>query len=114
MKTLNAIITKAEIQLDGVFLLMSLTLELENGGWVGFGGGRLLFRKGDQYSPTGNNCAGYFITRVMEIARVEEFSELEGKPIRAIFEGKGMCGDKIIGIQDFLKEDKFIPDEIFG
>lgn len=113
MKAINAIITRADIKLDGVFLTMGMTLDLENGGAVGFGGSRLLFNKAEQFSRTGNNCAGFFITRVMTIARAEKFSELKGKPIRAIFEKDAKIGDRIIGIQDFLNNERFIPEEVF-
>lgn len=47
MKAINAIITSADIKLDGVFLTMGMTLDLENGGAVGFGGSRLLFNKAE-------------------------------------------------------------------
>lgn len=49
----------------------------------------------------------------MTIARAEKFSELKGKPIRAIFEKDAKTGDRIIGIQDFLNNERFIPEEVF-
>lgn len=113
MKLVNGIITHADITVDAPFMMMGITLDLENGGGVGFGGGRVLHNTAHGYSKTGNNCAGYFISTVMKLARAKKFSELEGKPIRAIFEKDGLIGDKIIGIQDFLTEDRFIPAEVF-
>ena len=113
MKTLNAIITDVDIRLEGAFLTMGLSLDVEGGGCVVFGSSRLLFRKGDPFSRIGNNCAGFFITKVMEIARAESFSKIKGKPIRAIFERDGMCGDKVMGIQDFLTNETFIPRDVF-
>ena len=113
MKTLNAIITDVDIQFEEAFLTMGLWLDIEGGGCIVFGSSRVLHRRGDQFTRVGTNCAGFFISQIMEIARAEKLSQLKGKPIRAIFERDGMSGDRIIGIQDFLTNATFIPRDVF-
>lgn len=57
------------------------------------------------------NQMGYAIQRIMEIVKTNDWSEVVGKPVRALFERDGRLGDTIIGIGNFLEEDWFVPRE---
>ena len=110
MKAINAIICNADVRLvyDDRFLDFPIELKLASGGGVVFGG-IVLCRSHDDNCDS--NYAGKYICKVFDVVGVNTVSHLKGKPIRAIFEKEGRCGDKIIGIQNFIDYDKyFIPE----
>jgi hypothetical protein len=97
----NAIIAGADIDFGrGVFLDAHLTLKLAGGGYQGFGG-YCLGKKGEH---VWNGYAHAMIQRIMEVAEVEEWSALIGKPVRI----KG-TPDGIVAIGHVLNEDWFEP-----
>ena len=108
MEIKNAIIESATITNDDHGLLTSwLTLDYGGSG-QGFGGFALylpdLFknhRKQDSY-------CGHFIWKVMEIADVNEWGKLKGKPIRVKSEHS-----KVYGIGHFIKDNWFYPEKDF-
>lgn len=105
----NAVIKSYDIQTkDYSCLVMNLELKIEGGQGACFGGFSLGHSrmKLDKNKPW--NVAGYYITRVLTIAGVDSVHDLPGAPIRVIIED-GL----VIGIQNFLTEDKFIPREDF-
>lgn len=116
MKTLNAIIKTVDITNEDYCLMMNIELQLEGGSGVCFGGISLGKPSGtvEQYKKSCPwNIAGYYITRVLKVVGVFSVNALVGQPCRAIFKNDASLGDIIIGIQNFLSEEKFIPREDF-
>lgn len=115
MKLVNAIIERVSFGWDEYGVpTMGIALKTEGGGSVVFGG-RILLSKDAPYRKKrrGLEVAECYIRRVMKIAGVKEFGKLNGSPCRVIFKGDGQLGDRIIGIQEFLGEDRFIPEYDF-
>jgi hypothetical protein len=110
VETKNAIITHATITNDDHGLL-SVWLTLDYGGaGQGFGGYSLYLPKDFlNHDPKGPNYAGHFIWRVMEVAGVNEWSQLIGKTIRVRCEHR-----KVHAIGHIVKDDWFNPSEDFG
>lgn len=107
----NARIESASIRFDrGCFL--SVTLGLNYGGsGQGFGGYVLGAKTGQGAKAEAANregFAGLFIVRVMEIAGVDDWSDLVGKTIRA----EASFSD-VRRIGHILKDDWFSPAEEF-
>ena len=109
MEIQNAIIKGASLSIADHGLLSGWLYLEWDGSAQGFGGWRL-------YGPThwkaGRetvNSAGHWIWRVLEIAGVKEWSELEGQAIRIKAD---MSSVKAIG--HFLKDDWFNPTEEFA
>jgi hypothetical protein len=106
----NAIIESARISADEHGLL-DCWLMLDYGGVCqGFGGWALYLPKDfTHHDPSGPNYAGHFIWRVMEVAGVKEWSQLNGKTIRV-----KCASDKIYAIGHIVKNDWFEPDADFA
>ncbi len=49
----------------------------------------------------------FYVSKVLQVVDVKSIDALVGKPVRAIFENKGKCGDACIGLQHFLKDGVF-------
>jgi len=101
MKEQNAIIKSASITNER---MLSAWISLDYGGMCQSFGGYVLYRDKDDNS----NYAGLFISRVLEIVGVEEWSKLEGKTIRARFDD-----NKVHAIGHIVKDDWFNPSEEF-
>jgi len=110
-KTKNARIESASIRFDrGCFLSVWLGLSYGGGG-QGFGGYVLGAKTNDGIKADAANREGFaalFIVRVMEIAGVDDWSELVGKTIRA-----ESNSSNVRGIGHILKDDWFYPEEEF-
>jgi len=106
----NAVITHATIDIgDRGFL--TVFLQLDYGGLCqGFGGYVLYLPKSFAHHEDSNryNFAGHFLTRVMEIAGVGQWTELKGKTIRA-----KTSWTKVHAIGHIVKDDWFNPSEDF-
>lgn len=111
MKEFNAIIERAEIVIDRGFILsVWLHLELGTGGGQGFGGYSLFLLKSSANHEQSKkaNYAGIFISRVMEIAGVDNWDHLKGKTIRIRKEDNFSSIEEIGHI---VKDDWFNPKE---
>lgn len=106
----NAVITSATIS-NGDHGLLSAWLSLDYGGsGQGFGGYSLYLPNSfKHHDPSGPNYAGHFIWRCMEVAGVSEWSQLEGKTIRARCEHS-----KVHAIGHIVKDDWFNPSADFA
>ena len=103
--TKNAVITSARITNDDHGVLSAwLMLDYGGSGGQGFGGYALYYPRLD----TQANYAGRFIWRVLEIAGVEKWSDLEGRSIRVKAEHS-----KVHAIGHILRDDWFNPSEEF-
>lgn len=123
MKSVNAVIKNYSLRFDDYgSLLLSLTLDLQNGGCVcvldDFKIGSQIpshniYNEGTFGSRRGNIC-GWFLSKVMEVANTTDSNKLVGRPVRAIMENNGGFGDACLGIQHFL-DDKifFIPKLLY-
>ncbi len=95
-------ITKAE------YGVLTMRIGLDYGGsHQAFGGIALHLNKDNKHYNI-RGVAGHFIWRVLEIADVDEVSELKGKCIRV---EQNHCGIRSIG--HILKDDWFCPEEDF-
>lgn len=104
----NAIIESAIITTKDRGLL-SAWLHLDYGGsGQGFGGYALYLPKSYTHHNKNAGYAGHFIWRVMEIAGVENWSDLKGKTIRV-----RAVHDKVIEIGHIVKDDWFNPSDDF-
>lgn len=87
--------------------LLTAFIDLDYGGsGQGFGGYNLYVPK--RKLKDAGNYAGHFIWRVLEIAGVEKWEDLRGKPIRV---DGGHSGIKAIG--HILEDEWFNPAEEF-
>jgi hypothetical protein len=103
----NALIKRAEITTED-YGCVTVWLYLDYGGeGQGFGGYSLYLPKGNKYHSIKSFC-GHFIYRVLEIAGVKKWSELEGKTIRV-----KASNTKVEAIGHILKDDWFCPSEDF-
>lgn len=103
----NAIIESARITSSDHGVL-SLWLMLDYGGMCqGFGGDALYLPKSFKHHKK-EGIAGHYIFRIMEIAGVTEWDNLEGKAIRV----KG-DDSKIEAIGHIVKDDWFSPKNDF-
>lgn len=103
----NAIIEKAVLS-RGDRSILTAWLYLSFGGTSqAFGGYTLYLPKSFKHHEI-QSCAGHFIFRVMEVAGVDNWSDLVGKTIR-------VNGDwnKIIAIGHIVNEDWFNPSKDF-
>ena len=107
LETRNAIITSAEINNDDHGLLTAW-IRLDYGGECqGFGGYGLYLPKDSRYHKL-ESLAGHFIWRVMEIAGVYKWENLEGKTIRV---RQNMS--RVWEIGHIVKYDWFCPSRDF-
>ena len=111
MKTINARIKSHGIRISERYynsLELWLELELE-------GSGGVMFSVWGPWSEEYENMFTYSLKKVLDIADVKSVEDLDGAPIRAIFDAPeddtSMLGRRIIGIQHFLTDEKFIPSE---
>lgn len=109
MKSINAIIKKVTLDAEHYnCITLNLVLDVANGGGVSFGSVKL----GD-ITPSDNaresDCQymAWYISKVLQVVDVKSIDALVGKPVRAIFENKGNCGDSCIGLQHFLFDSIF-------
>lgn len=108
MEIKNAVIKSAEISNDDHGVL-SAWIHLDFGGsGQGFGGYALYLPKSFKHHKENSDYAGRFIWRVMEIAGVSKWSQLEGRTIRAKADWSSV---KAIG--HILKDDWFTPETDF-
>lgn len=110
MKTINAIIESADLQLvySNRLLDFPICLKLAGGGSVCFGGMVLCHAHDDDCNE---NYAGKYICKVFDVVGVNSVTDLVGKHVRAIFKKDAQYGDEIIGIQNFIENKKyFIPN----
>lgn len=104
----NAVITGATIT-NADHGLLSAWVYLDYGGsGQGFGGYALYLPDGFEHKDEGNNFAGHFIWRVMEVAGVNEWGKLEGKTVRVRSEHS-----HVHAIGHIVKDDWFNPKEEF-
>lgn len=102
----NAIIESTTMSIERG---LSLWLHLNYGGAVqGFGGYVLHCPKGWANHKIESPYAGHFITRVLEVAGVEEWDKLKGKTIRVKSDYGG-----VYAIGHIIKDDWFAPKEDF-
>lgn len=105
----NAIITKAELDIgDRGYLQGWIHLDYGGSG-QGFGGHCLHVPKGFTHHSI-KGVAGHWITRVMQVAGVGKWDQLEGKTIRV---RKSDYFDTIQAIGHIVKNDWFNPSEDF-
>ena len=105
----NAIITSAPLtKADNGVLIAWLQVSYGESGFQSFGGYSLYVPKANLANVM-HSCAGHFIWRVLEIAGVEEWSQLPGKTIRVRIEG-----DRIDAIGHIVEDDWFCPREDFA
>lgn len=110
MITANAIIEGARITNDDHGLLSAWLMLDYGGSGQGFGGYSLYLPKNFTHHVNQRNVCGHFIWRVMEIADVEEWSQLEGKTIRVRKESEFGA---ILAIGHIIKDDWFDPRKEF-
>jgi len=104
----NAVIKSAHIN-DGERGLLTAWLDLDYGGSGQGFGGYALFLPGDYtHSKQQANYAGLFIWRVMQVAGVSSWHQLEGKTIRVRQEH-----GKVHAIGHIVKDDWFDPSVEF-
>lgn len=102
----NAVIENAVLSIDELGFLTSW-LTLDYGGTVQqFGGLSLYLPKSFKHHEL-KSVAGFFISRVMEIAEVTDWSKLKGRPLRVRGNDKG-----IEAIGHFIKDDWFCAFEL--
>jgi len=107
IETKNAIITSVRITSEDHGQLSAWIILDYGGSGQGFGGYPLYWPK-DSTNHNLLSTAGHFISRVMEIAGVENWNNLPGKAIRV---NGDCCTIKSIG--HITKNDWFTPSEDF-
>ena len=101
MKIKNAKIKKADIKIEDGALV--LNIEMEGDGWGIIYPLHLCNR--DENIHTIDDIAGRCIVETMQVVGVTRFSELNGSNVRAIFEGNGNLGSRMIGMQNIIKDN---------
>lgn len=107
----NAVIESAQISNDDHGILTTWLILDYGGSGQGFGGYVLYLPKDFTHSANQKNYCGHFIWRVMEIAGVEDWSELVGKTIRVRVPDEYV--GSIIAIGHIIKDDWFDPKKEF-
>jgi hypothetical protein len=108
METRNAVITGARLT-TADHNLLSAWLYLDYGDVSqGFGGYTLYLPKDFKHHEL-KTFAGHYIWRMMEIAGVEDWDDLEGKTIRV-----RCTNSKVEAIGHIIKDDWFEPDKEFA
>ena len=107
----NAVMTKATIDMDDHGLLSAWLMLDYGGSGQGFGGYALYLPKDFTHSNNQKNYAGHFIWRCMEIAGVDEWSELRGRTIRVRVDSE--FNSPIRSIGHIIKNDWFDPKADF-
>ena len=78
-----------------------MELELPNNGGVGF------VTEASTEDGT-NSTFAYSISEVMKILDVDDFDNIDGRPLVAVFDGEMFIGSKLIGIKHFLGKYSFM------
>jgi hypothetical protein len=106
----NALIDSTSLRLSrGFFLDAWIYVNYGDSGAQGFGGW-VLFKKNE--SADGPNFAGYAITKIMEVAGVENWDAIKGKAIRVKKDSAGWDG-KIVAIGHITKDIWYEPTKDF-
>lgn len=108
LETKNAVITSATITAEDHGLLSAWVYLDYGGSGQGFGGHCLYLPKSFTHHDL-KSYAGHFIWRVMEVAGVTKWEQLQGKTIRV---RANHCGVKSIG--HIVKDDWFTPGDDFS
>jgi len=108
MEVKNALIESVSINTGDRGLLTAYLHLIYDGGGQGFGGHALYLPPSFANHKNNKPIAGHFIFRCMEIADVEKWEDLKGKPIRV-----KATWDKVESIGHFLKDEWFNPTEEF-
>jgi hypothetical protein len=102
MDTFNAIIETARLELENPGCLVAwLQLEHEHGSQAF--GGHVLYTTDNQLKI---NFAGWYISRIMEVAGIDSWAQLPGKAIRV----RG-SESKLTAIGHIVKDDWFTPED---
>jgi hypothetical protein len=113
MEIRNAVIESASItRADHGLLSAWIHLDYGDCGHQGFGGYSLYLPKSFTHHSLNVNFAGHFIYRVLEIAGVEQWSELPGKTIRV--KKPAGFGGIVQSIGHIVKDDWFDPKSDFA
>ena len=107
-KIMNAVITGTRLDTERGLSAWIMLDYGSGGGQQGFGGYVLYAPDGWAAHGQPGNYAGHFIYRVLEIAGVEEWSQLVGRTVRAKAEHS-----KVHEIGHIVKDDWFNPAEDF-
>ncbi len=114
----NAIIKSSSLSIaDRDMLTASIWFEYGDGSSQGFGG-YMLYRLRDEYVPDDTDreygyepepfqilsTAGHFVSRVMQIAGVKEWSKLGGQAIRVM-----LVDGRVTAVGHIIKDDWFDP-----
>ena len=104
MEEKNAIIRKTNISsADYGMLIGSLTLEYGGGSIQDFGAYTLY----NPHYPDDKNFGGFFIWRCMQIAGVDDWCIMKGRPLRVRIGNNGL----IEAIGNFIEDKWFCPTE---
>lgn len=103
MSEYNAIVKKHGIKLteNGEKIMFWMDLELPQSGGVGF----------VIESSTKDGDKSVFastLAKVMEVLEVEDFDEIDGRPLVAVFDGEMFIGSRLVGIRHFLYKTSFM------
>jgi hypothetical protein len=107
----NAVITGTSLSIERGVLTGFVDLDYGGSG-QGFGGHVLYsseYRCKEDEEYVSRPFAGHFIQRVLEIAEVDEWEKLKGRPVRV----KGEPWGRLDAIGHFLKDEWFDIDEEF-
>lgn len=107
IETKNAVIEHASICVEDHGLLTAW-LQLDYGGTGQAFGGWSLYLPSSFKHYNVNSVAGHFIFRMMEIAGVNDWKDLEGKTIRV-----RASYDKVHAIGHIIKDIWFCPEDEF-
>ena len=105
MKRLNAFVASATLGLNE-YNTLELAIELNGDGWGIIFCSPVLCIKNDHECR--ENYAGNFIMKALEVVGVKSLDQMKGKPVRAIFEKNGHCGDTLLGLQHFTDSRSYI------
>ena len=107
MQEINAIIKSATLSTaDHGCLSSYVHVEMACGG-QGFGG-YVLYLPEDWKNHNRRGFAGHWVARIMEVAGVEEWSKIIGRPVRVRREDSN---SRIKAIGHIIKDIWFIPEE---